>query len=413
MLSVGSPLYVHGQTSDVRKLAQVSNQFGCDLYRKLATEPGNLFISPHSLHAALTMTLVGAGPQSSTATQMAQTLHLTKPSPVGVDGDLYWLAHPQSYALLLTGTSFMRGINCQSNEQSPDYELISVNALWGQKGHPFKADYLRAVRDTFSGDLRDVDFAHDPEVARETINRWVQEQTKDKIKDLVAPDNVSPDTRLVLTNAIVFESAWLHAFPEEATSDQPFTLADGQKVILPTMRQSQRFGYERRNMMEVIELPYQIGALSMLILLPTKPDGLPALEDTLSAEMLRQCRQNLRTERLDLSLPRIKFECRYDLKDQLMALGMTDAFDGGKADFSGIDGSRELAISFVAHQTLVDIDEQGTEAAAATAVGIARTSIEIEPEVVRVDRPFVFAVIHKSTDTVLFLGRFSPTPPPR
>ncbi len=407
ILAVSAPIlaFARGE-GDARAIAGASNAFGCRLYAQLDQQPGNLLISPHSIHAALSMTLLGA--RGQTADQMAATLDLFHHVLSGAVDHLE-SADPGmalDYKILLSGTPTMPGLSPPAaKEKKAPYDLISVNALWGQKGYAFLPTYLADAKDTFGGSLHEVDFADAP-VACKTINTWVEDQTHDKIKELVTPQAVGRDTRLVLTNAVYFKSAWANPFSKAATRDDPFTLASGQKVQVPTMHQTNYFAYTQGGDCSAIGLPYERGDLSLWILLPASGKDLAELEKTLTPGRLDSLIKEARSRRINLAMPRFKFTAQYDLVPPLKALGMTDAFNAERADFSGIDGAKDLVISAVIHKTFIDVDEAGTEAAAATAVGMSRMSMMPQPPLeVKIDRPFGFLIRHRATGTILFLGR--------
>jgi len=376
--------------ADVSAVAQANNVFGCELYAKLKGQAGNLFFSPASIHTALAMTYAGAaGP---TAEQMAGTLHFELPA------DRLHKAFG-----LLTGELN----NPPKQDDDPAYQLVVSNALWLHKGYPFKDSFTKLVKDNYGAGLNEVDYAAG-EPARKTINDWVEKATRDKIKDLIPPGVLNELTRLVLTNAVYFKSDWADTFPEHATKAGPFQLGEGKTVSVPLMTQWMYVGYMETEDFQLADLPYKANVLSMTVLLPRKADGLKALEDKLSAKALAEWLGKAKPAHVDLTLPRFKFTSQFGLKDPLSQLGMVEAFDPGKADFSGMTTSEKLFISAVLHKAFVAVDEKGTEAAAATAVAISATAMPQEPQIVfRADRPFLFLIRHRPTGAVLFLGRLA------
>jgi serpin B len=392
-LSLGLTLLVGGagavgQPTKARPNAVVegNSRFAFDLYARLREKEGNLFLSPYSISAALAMTYAGA--RGETAEQMAKVLHLP-------GGDR---AHKEFAALV-------REINGGGRERG--YQLSTANALWGQQGYPFRPDFLRLIKDDYGGGLQEVDFAQ-PEQARKTINAWVERETRDKIKDLIGQGVLNARTRLVLTNAIYFKSPWMHPFQKGATRDEPFYLTADKTEPAPLMHQTDTFGYAEGDGFQALELPYVRNELAMLVLLPKKKDGLAELEKTLTAERVSGVGGRLSRERVQVSLPRFKTTATFELSDVLSGMGMPRAFRG--ADFSGMtDRPDPLEISKVVHKAFVDVNEEGTEAAAATGVivGLAAAPVPRPMPVFRADHPFVFLIRDTRSGSILFLGRLA------
>jgi serpin B len=364
-----------------------NSRFAFDLYAKLRQEKGNLFVSPYNISAALAMTYAGA--KGETAEQMAKVLHFP-------DGDKL---HPSFGSLI-------HQINGGGNKKG--YELATANALWGQQGYGFLPEYLQLVKQNYGGGLKDVDFIGATEEARKTINAWVERQTQDKIKELLHKGDVDPLTRLVLTNAIYFKGAWMQPFPKGATKDEPFYLAADRKLQTPLMHQTAHLGYAEGDGLQALELPYAGGDLSLLVLLPKEKGGLAELEKKLTTEMVAGVVGRLRPREVQVALPRFKTTARFELRKVLSDMGMPRAFDDD-ADFSGMTGRRDLWISKVIHQAFVDVNEEGTEAAAATAVVMATPgAVDSEPApVFRADHPFVFLIRDTRSGSILFLGRLA------
>jgi serpin B len=372
----------------VAAVVKGNDQFAFDLYARLRDQPGNLFLSPYSISDALAMTSLGA--RGETAAQMAKVLHFP---PDGAR------VHPAFAALVrkINGTEKQRG-----------YQLRVADALWGQKDYGFLPEFLRQTQEFYGAGLREVNFAGDPEGARRTINAWVEEQTQNRIKDLVGPGAITRATGLVLTNAIYFKANWEHPFSERATRSEQFTLAADKTVNVPLMHQTAEFSYFDGGTFQALELPYQTGDLSMVVLLPRAADGLPGLESALTAERLEDCLSKLRPHQVEVSLPKFRTTCAFELKDTLSAMGMDLPFSR-RADFSGMTEKERLFLSAVIHKAFVEVDEKGTEAAAATAVVITRAALPApRPRVVfRADHPFVFLLRDRQTGSILFLGRLS------
>jgi serpin B len=248
-----------------------------------------------------------------------------------------------------------------------------------------------------------LDFGGAPEESRITINDWVSEQTEGRIQNLIPQGAIDPLTRLVLTNAIYFNAAWANPFQEEATRDGPFTLLDGSRIAVPMMHQTESFGYAKGEGYQAVELPYDGHELSMVILLPDR-DSFDPFEDSLDVDQAQAIMQNLKRGQVALIMPKFEFDSRFSLKQALEAMGMPAAFSGG-ADFSGMTGSTDLFISDVLHKAFVSVDEEGTEAAAATAVVMKLSVAAEEPTTVTIDRPFIFLIRDIETGAILFVGR--------
>ena len=389
-----------GPDRDTKLVAEGNNQFALQLYQKLQDDKSNLFFSPYSISTALAMTYAGA--RGGTQEQMAQVLHFptSKETLEKLSADQKPMTQEQ-FAQVFGKT--IKDLNVRGGGDK--YELRVANALWGQKDYKFLQVFVGSVEKQYGGTLRNVDFVAAAEQARQTINAWVAKQTNDKIKDLISPGVLDAMTRLVLTNAIYFKGNWASQFKKNQTQDQPFTLLDGTKVQVPMMNQQTRFGYAETDALQVLEMPYKGDELSMLILLPKKMDGIKALELGLTGESFSKWVGALRRRQVIVSVPKFKMTSRFSLAQVLQSMGMTDAFSD-KADFSGMTGNRDLFISAVIHQAYVDVNEEGTEAAAATGVTMRLTSVgpDMTP-VFRADHPFLFLIRDKTAGSILFLGR--------
>jgi serpin B len=382
-----------------KRAATASNQFGLALYPRLAAgEKGNLFISPYSIETALAMT--GAGARGKTAQQMAQVL--LGGEAQGLDDS----AHKDFGALI---DELNR--SGETRDQVRAFELVMANALWPQKGFDLSPAFVKLVRERYAAGLEPVDFAASDaarEQARQTINHWVENKTNDKIKDLLGSRDLSAMTRLVLTNAIYFKANWETKFSDRATKDEPFHTDGGQATAAtPTMHQTHMFRYSETPDVQAVELPYMIGRLSMVVLLPRKIDGIAALERALTTANLDAWAGRRMDMRLvELSLPKFKFTSRFELAKPLGEMGMADAFSSS-ADFSGITTAQRLQIDQVIHQAYVNVYEEGTEAAAATAVIMRAGSAAPPPNkvVFNADHPFLFVIRENASGAILFLGR--------
>jgi serpin B len=361
-----------------------NSQFACELYGKLAAEEGNLFFSPYSISNALAMTYGGAG--GNTAKEMAATLHFD-----GASDDFH-----AAFADLVR--------RIQSEDKKRKYQLRIANRLWGQKDFGFVPEFISSSAKHYGAGLEEVDFMDATEQARQAINAWVEKQTQDKIQELLKPGILNRLTKLVLTNAIYFKAAWSSPFEVSQTKMGEF-LADGvKKVKTPMMHQSQSTRFFNGGTFTALELPYEQHELSMIVLLPKKADGLAAFEKTLTADNLAKWHAKLSNHLVDIRLPKFKTTAEFRLDKVLEEMGMRDAFDRKKADFTGLSSMKGLHITAVVHKAFIDLNEAGTEAAAATAVVIGTASAPPEATF-HADHPFVYLIRDNKTGSVLFMGR--------
>ncbi|HOG45852.1 MAG TPA: serpin family protein [Anaerolineae bacterium] len=374
--------------ADVPDLVAGNTQFALDLYGVLYDKGANLFCSPYSISQALAMTYAGA--KGATAQEMAQALAFTLPQE---------RLHPAFNALDQVLAS--RGANV-AKDQGERFSLHVTNALWGQQDYAFLPAFLDVLAENYGAGLRLLDLKGASDASRQTINRWVEEQTAEKIKDLLPEGSIDSLTRLVLTNAIYFNAGWKNPFQAQATQEGAFHLLDGSSVTVPMMRQGERMGYVAGQGWQAVELPYVGDELSMVVVLPAEGQ-FEAVARGLDAATLATMTQGLKPTDVALALPRFKFEAKAELKEALVKLGMAQAFSQD-ADFSGMTERPELYIDQVYHKAFVAVDEKGTEAAAATAVAMRVTAAPAEPKQVRVDRPFIFLIRDAETGAILFLG---------
>jgi serpin B len=382
-------------------LVDGNTAFALDLYHHLRqSASGNMLFSPLSISLALAMTYAGA--EGDTAAQMATTLGLT-------------LTEPLLHATLagLTNDLIERGAQERDDEAGRgEGGLRIANALWGEQSFPFDPAFTTTLDDHYGAGLELVDFIDAPDAAREDINAWVAEHTEDRITDIVPEGAITDLTRLVLANAIWFYGAWRHTFDESSTRDEPFHLATGDTIDVPFMVQVESFAYGALDTFQAVELAYDNGGFAMTILLPEEGQ-LDAVEAALDPDALQAALVALERKDIHLFLPKFGFEFDASLVEPLQALGMPDAFDPGRADFTGmVDGplppGENLSIGDVLHKAFIAVDEEGTEAAAATVVIMETTAAqpdEQEPLEVRIDRPFLFTIRDTRTGTILFLGR--------
>jgi serpin B len=376
-----------------------NNAFAFDLYSRLANQPGNLFFSPYSIETALAMTWAGA--KGKTANQMSKVLHLSEDTGnvhAGFSALIKNLNADEQPAEDFLHDAAMRGI---------PYQLFMANSLWCQQGYPLRDDFLKIARDQYDAGLNQVDFSEAAESARQQINNWVAQQTQDKIENLIPSGGVDSSVRLVLADAIYFKGRWRVEFDKSQTQDAPFHLNVSQTISVRTMNVKDRFDYNETESFQMLELPYFSGKMSLIILLPKEVDGLSKLEQTLNATQINQLLAQRQSREVNVFLPKFKLTSQFSLANILQAMGMTDAFSS-QADFSGIDGMKSLYLGAVFHKAYVNVDEEGTEAAATTAVVAYALGIEPPPRlpvVFRADHPFLFFIRHNQTGAILFMGR--------
>ena len=350
-----------------------------DLYGRLRTNEGNGCFSPYSISTALAMTYGGA--RDETAKQMARTLHFALPPDQ---------LHPAFAAL---------EANFKAVQQKGRVQLEVANSLWPQKDYAFLPEYLDLCRTCYHTSITSVDYAGNTESARKTINDWVEDKTNGKIIELLKPGILDQDTRLVLVNAIYFKGNWASQFDVRQTRDEPFHVSAEKTVTAPLMRQTSDFRCAEFPDLQVLELPYLDNQLVMQVVLPRQVDGLGRLEAKLTKQNLTAWTANLQTHEMAVILPRFNVKADFSLVETLKAMGMFAAF--GPADFSGMDGRKDLFLSEVRHAAFVKVNEEGTEAAATTA---AMATLGIPPRF-RTDHPFLFLIRDLRSGSILFLGR--------
>lgn len=371
-------------SADMEAVVAGNRQFALDLYARLKEQSGNLFFSPHSISTALAMTCAGA--RGQTEEQMAQVLHFSLPQE---------RLHPAFKVLEEVLETIGNQKGCK---------LSVANALWGQKDYSFLEEFLDLMEQYYGAGLNKVDFENNTERARKTINTWVLKQTNYKIKDLIKPGVLNPLTRLVLTNAIYFYGTWEYQFNKRDTHTAPFIINPGETVQVPMMSMKENLRYWANEDLQVLELPYVGKYMSMIVLLPRNLEDLDSLENSLTIENLNDWLAGLHEREVEVYLPKFEITSEFSLKGILTAMGMTDAFMPAVADFSGMDGTRDLFISAIVHKAFVAVNEEGTEAAAATAVVMTLTSVPQNP-VFRADHPFIFLIRDNESGNILFIGR--------
>ena len=382
--------------AELAELVDGNSAFAFDLYRSLGAEDGNLFYSPYSISLALAMTYAGA--RGETERQMADTVHFLLPQD---------RLHPAFNALDIELASRGGG---EAGEDGEGFTLNIANAVWGQEGYEFLAPYLDVLAENYGAGMRPLDFEGTPEESRIAINDWVAERTEDRIRDLIPRDAINRSTRLVLTNAIYFKTMWLHRFSKDLTNVRPFHLLGGGDVEAPMMMtaKAEWFGYASGDGYQAVELPYKGREMFMTILLPD-PGTFREFEEAMDAALVSRIIEDIERENVELIMPNFEFESEFILRDTLKAMGMPNAFDEDTADFSGMDGRSCpgvcLLISDAFHKAFVSVDEEGTEAAAATGIVERLVSGRPPPKKVMVDRPFIFLIRDRATESILFVGR--------
>src|SRR5262245_43456827 len=374
---------------DIRSVANNGNEFGLDLYKRLAKNTKeNLIVSPYSISSALAMTYAGA--RGQTAAEMARTMRFALPPE---------RLHPA------VGATTHKLQSADADGQ----RLNIANSLWGQSGVKFSPDFLNLTRKNYGAGFRELDFQANPESARGTINGWVSDKTNKMIPELIRKGEINEGTRLVLTNAIYFRGLWDTPFEKKNTKDDKFKLTATETVPVKMMNSYVSLWYSETKDYQVVVLPYKNKYRSMIVVVPRAVDGVAAVEQTFTPADVKSWYANGTTAIVRLALPVFKAGFRDNLGPMLQAMGMKSAFERG-ADFSGLGVDFEFYLSVVLHEAVVEVNEEGTKAAAATAVvGVTPVSAQIIPKevVVRADHPFLFMIYDSATENILFVGRFA------
>ncbi len=380
---------------EAKTVVGANDQFAFDMYTNLRSgsqnQESNIFFSPFSVSSALALTYEGA--RGKTADEIASVLHVPKNDTL----------RRQQF----------RDINAGINTKDPSYTLDTANALWAEKTYTFLPDYLETAREFYSADATNLDFITAPDVSRGTINTWVAGKTGGKIAGLLPRGSIIPSTRLVITNAVYFYGFWKYPFLASDTRPAKFTVSPGTVVDVSMMTQTNEtllFNYMETNSLQMVEMPYTHTTgkeLSMLVILP-RGDNMSVVENSLDAGQISGMRDALRPRLVDIYIPKFRLDTQYDMGSSLKTMGMPTAFSG-QSDFSGMDGSRNLSISTVIHKAYVDVDEKGTQATAATVVGMVAMGIGPRtppvPVIFRADHPFLFMIEDRESGNILFMGR--------
>jgi serine protease inhibitor len=374
------------ERTEMKALVEGNTAFALQLYGKLRSTDGNLALSPYSISSALTMTYAGA--RGATARQMEQALHFDQ-SKTGLH---------ELFGELDAALKAAQGSN----------ELSIANSLWPQEKYEFRDDFLNLLKKDYGATVTPLNYERETEQARATINKWVDDKTRHKIAEIIGPRVLNELTRMVLVNAMYFKGTWAAPFPESATQPDQFYAKPDTAITVPFMHKRSHFSYGENDQLQLLALPYVGRQLEMIILLPRSRDGIGQLESSLTPASLSTWTSGMRDQQADVALPKFKMSTGFELAKTLAALGVKDAFDPERADFSGMDGRAHwLYISAVLHKAYVDVNEKGTEAAAATAVvmvGSAARPVE-PPRVFRADHPFLFLIRDSTTGSILFMGR--------
>jgi serpin B len=379
---------------DLKIVSQGINKFSFDLYKKLKDEnkEKNLFYSPASISMALAMTYAGA--RGNTEKQMADVLNFTLPQD---------LLH-STYSKLI-----------KNLKSAKDYELNIANALWLQKDYKYLQQFLNTIEKYYNSDLKNVDFTKAPREAAKEINMWVFIHTKGKIENIVNPDEIESNTKLILTNAIYFKGKWKYEFDKQNTEGRDFHLVNGttkkvkmmSKYSSSSMEYGFRFNYFQNDYLQLLEMPYNGDKISMIIVLPLDNSKLKDVENMIDEKKLEEWIKESRSRKVTVYLPKFKFSQGIDLKSFLENFGIKDMFNIN-ADFSGMTGKKDIYIDKAFHKSFVEVNEEGTEATAVTVIGAKPvSSIPVKEEIVtfNADHPFIFLIRDKETGSILFMGR--------
>jgi len=384
---LSSSLIFAETSGNLQTVVKGNNNFGFDLYQELKGKKGNLFFSPYSISTALAMTYAGA--RGQTGKEMAEVLHFS-------------LEQNSLHSSFSKLQSYLNTI------QNKGYIKLSIaNSLWAQEGYRFLDIFLDLNKKYYDAGLNFVDFATQTEAARKTINIWVENKTQQKIKESIKRGMIDPLTTLVLCNAIYFKGNWVNQFDKKRTMDADFYISSDNAIKVPMMSKKSEFKFKDFGSFSAIELPYEGNDLSMIIFLPKEVDGLAGFEENLTNDSVKAWINKLiasyKSEIL-IHLPKFKATCEFELSKILSDMGMPSAFSLPPADFSGMTGKKDLFISKVIHKAFVDVNEEGTEAAAATAVVMEQLSVS-KPLIFRANHPFVFLIRENKTESILFIGR--------
>ena len=387
LTSLTIPFLLAGALLAANDVTPGMHRFAAAAYRQLAGKDGNLILSPFSISTALSMLLDGA--RGQTAAGIAATLQQTRPGP------------GYHAAVAALAAELTKQANLGSNQ------LAIANGLWVQKGFPLEAEFEKTIRTVYQAPLTPLDFEMHTEQARQEINSWTAQHTKDRIQDLFAPGSIEAATRLVLTSAIYFYGKWNSPFDPTNTRAEPFQLGGGRTVDAQFMHQKADFLYGETPEAQILEMKYQGTPIVFDILLPKTNDGLAALEQSIKPDDLSAWLSALTSRKVETAIPKFRAESAFSLGGVLSGMGMADAFQR-TADFSGIDGRRDLSVGEVVHKAFVEVSEEGTEAAAATGIAVHALAMRRQEQTIfRADHPFLFFIRDATSGVILFEGRLA------
>ncbi len=371
-------------------ITENNNLFAFDLYKMISVKPENMFYSPYSISAALAMTYTGA--RNNTEKQMSSVMHFPA----------------SNEAFYNQYNTVLKDINALNDGSTMN--IYTANSIWAQKNFKFKEDFIGVLKNSYNSSLNTVDFIKETEASRILINKWVEDQTKEKIKDLIQPGLIDYLTRMVLVNAIYFKANWETAFDEKQTQKMDFYINESSSVTCDFMFAEKEFKYyEQGDELKAIEIPYSKGNMSMLVIMSKEKNGFAQVNKLMSLELYNKINEGLVSKKVKLWLPKFKTTSEFELSEVLQQMGMREAFSDN-ADFSGMTGKKDLKISKVIHKAFVEVNEAGTEAAAATAVVMRVKSMPVNPPEFRADHPFMFIIKENKNNSILFAGNiFDPT----
>ncbi|WP_406660200.1 serpin family protein [Methanolobus sp. ZRKC3] len=380
--SVDKDAMISADSVDNYDISTANNAFAFDMYAKLKNDGENFFFSPYSISTAVSICYDGA--EGSTKEQISNVFY-----------------YPLSKSIL--GESSKEMIDT-INSENDEYDLQAANALWVQNSYQLNEQYIFNAENYYRGMITPLDFVNEPKASTDTINNWVEKKTNEKIKNLISEDKISLQTRLVITNTIYFNGKWVHEFDADDTRTMPFTLSSGHEKSVPTMNNREQFNYGENQKAKILELPYKGDNLCMYMVLPRK-NNITKFENGFTLKDYSELKDNMNSEGyVNIWIPKFTFKTGAELKSPLTEMGVIDAFNQEKADFSGIAADGNLVISEIYHQAFVDVHEKGTEAAAATGVIIEECAMDSSREF-KADHPFLFFIEDKRTGSILFMGK--------
>jgi serpin B len=375
-------LYLPVKAQVANQPSKANNQFTMELYHQLRKEPVNMFYSPLSISSAFAMTYAGA--KGETANQMKQTLHF------GPNNETFHSQYADLTKLL--------------NKEKEELSLSLANAVWLQTGLNLNNNFSETITQHYGAGLKRTSFADDPAGSQERINKWVADKTNDKITDLLPRSAIKRSTQMILVNALYFKGAWQNPFKKEQTKEDTFYVFEKCVTKTQMMNQQLTTAYYEDDLAQVVELPYKGGDVSFVLLLPKKRFDILSVEKHFNEQVYQAYLQKMQRTRVKLSMPKFKMERSYSLAEPLQKLGMTQPFTSN-ADFSGMTDETKLMIDKVLHKTFIDVNEEGTEAAAATAITMVKSSMVTNHATVEANHPFLFLIKDNKTSAILFMGR--------